>query len=772
MARLLLIAAALTLVPSIVGAQAIPDLPFDSRQFRFERVSETHLRLIDEVELHAKDQTWDFFADEIDIYMDSSTLNAVGNVVFTTAESRIAADHVEFNMDDQTAVFYAATGSINLGEDVDRSLFGTQEPDMYFYGEKIERVGPRTYRLTKGAFTSCIQPTPRWQVVASSLTLNLDDYALLRNAVIEVKGVPIFYLPVMYYPIQQDGRATGFLMPTYGASTYRGTSLSNAFFWAITRSQDATVFHDLFAQTGQGVGGEYRYTRGAGSEGYARTYFLEERESEISFGGGKRRLPARRSYDLRGRATQRITDGWNARGQVNYFSDITVQQTYHNNVYDASSRERNISGNVAGRVGAYEISGTYDLNETFFGDSDSALWGAGPRVSFGQGKTEVLGFPFYFSFDSEYTQLLSVRKFREDGQRLSIDSGLQRMDVNPVLQIPFTRWPFLTIDSTIQWRGTYWTESLELESQDQIQTGIGRTFIELQSRATGPSFVKIWDTPDSSYSERMKHVIEPWSSIRRVSAINNFDRIVPLEGIDSIVGNVTQISYGLDTRLYAKRLFGNRQSVSSEILSASVMQSYYTDARAAAFDRSFRTSFNNTPPTNYSPVSLIVRAEPTDGIGGTLRAEYDAQFMAIRTIGAEGTYEYGGWLETRGGWSQRRFIEELPGFDDPSRLDHYINGFTAVRSPGNTIGGVYLFNYDILLNRYLQQRIMVYYNAQCCGVSVEYQTYNFEGLGLRAPIPQDRRFNLSFTLAGLGTFANMFGAFGGGTPGGPGGVYR
>jgi hypothetical protein len=30
-------------------------------------------------------------------------------------------------------------------------------------------------------------------------------------------------------------------------------------------------------------------------------------------------------------------------------------------------------------------------------------------------------------------------------------------------------------------------------------------------------------------------------------------------------------------------------------------------------------------------------------------------------------------------------------------------------------------------------------------------------------VPQDRRFNLSFTLAGIGTFSNFLGAFGGKT---------
>ena len=56
--------------------------------------------------------------------------------------------------------------------------------------------------------------------------------------------MPVFYLPVFYYPIHKEDRATGFLIPIYGSSTIRGQTLSNAFFWAINRSQDATLYHD------------------------------------------------------------------------------------------------------------------------------------------------------------------------------------------------------------------------------------------------------------------------------------------------------------------------------------------------------------------------------------------------------------------------------------------------------------------------------------------------------------------------------------------------
>ena len=56
-----------------------------------------------------------------------------------------------------------------------------------------------------------------------------------------------------------------------------GQSFSNAFFWAISRSQDATIVHDWFSKTGQQVGGEYRYVVSGGSQGNARLSFLDEK---------------------------------------------------------------------------------------------------------------------------------------------------------------------------------------------------------------------------------------------------------------------------------------------------------------------------------------------------------------------------------------------------------------------------------------------------------------------------------------------------------------
>src|SRR5207237_4077444 len=155
-----------------------------------------------------------------------------------------------------------------------------------------------------------------------------------------VKGVPMFYLPILYYPIQKGQRATGFLLPTYGTSTVRGQSISNAFFWAINRSQDATFFHDWFTRTGTGEGSEYRYIAGLQSAGNVRLYRFQQHESQFTQSGTTTTLPAKTSYEFTGAVTQALGGNARARMRLDYFSDVLTQQLYHHNIDDASRRRR------------------------------------------------------------------------------------------------------------------------------------------------------------------------------------------------------------------------------------------------------------------------------------------------------------------------------------------------------------------------------------------------------------------------------------------------
>ena len=74
--------------------------------------------------------------------------------------------------------------------------------------------------------------------------------------------------------------------------------------------------------------------------------------------------------------------------------------------------------------------------------------------------------------------------------------------------------------------------------------------------------------------------------------------------------------------------------------------------------------------------------------------------------------------------------------------------------------GTYSINWDIAGAGILSQSVGGTYLAQCCGIQVDFQKYRYPVANPNFPIPSDRRFNVSFVLAGLGTFSNFFGALG------------
>ena len=694
-----------------------------------------------------------FSADYIEVDSAADSIRARGHVVFVSGGNRISADRMEFDTKTRTGIFFNAFGTATLGERAeDRSLFGTQEPDAYFWGDELRKLGPKKYRIVRGGFTTCVQPTPRWEITSGSVTLNLDDYALLRNSVFRVKGVPLMYLPLFYYPIQEDDRATGFLLPTYGASTIGGQSISNAFFWAIGRSHDATAYHTWLSKTGQSYGGEYRYVVGPGAQGNARMNFVDEHEASYRLPDGTERqtLP-RRSYSIAGDLSQPLPLRMRARGSVDYFSSIATQQKYQQNIHQMTNRTRRFGANVSGAWGTYVLNATFDRNDIFYNESTLTTTGSLPRVSISRGERPIGRTPLYFGVSGESASIL--RSTTTDDVKTQ-DMGLTRLEMAPVLRVPFRRWSFLTVNSSLSWRATYWTESLDPRGM-QISEGIGRRYFDLQSRITGPVFNRVWNTPGNGYAEKFKHVIEPTLTIQRVTAIDEFDRIVKLDGGDYQKGKLTRYVYGVSNRLYAKK------GASREIASVTVSQSYYTDADAAQYDRLYQSSFSGRARTHFTPVALYARTSPTDRLQADFRTEWDPTVHTLRTLAASGTYSQGDWLTTSAGWSQRRFIKELPGFDNPASADHYLNAAANIRGFRNHLGGTYAFNYDLRRDRFLQQRFTAYYNAQCCGIGVEYQTYNLTGTFTNIGVPQDRRFNLSFTLAGIGTFSNLFGAFGG-----------
>jgi LPS-assembly protein len=728
------------------------------------------------------------YADEAWLYQDYDLFLALGNVVFRQGKNQISANYAEFNTKTNLGTFYNASGIATIQPPKQTPQPGSiaipqmtgQENVVFFFGEQIEKIGPRKYHITNGAMTTCFQPTPRWDLSASTITLHVDDYTFMKNAVLTAKGVPLLYLPIMYYPTKHGDRATGFLIPTLGFSSLRGTSLHNAFFWAINRSQDATFFHDYFSKTGQGYGSEYRYNYGRGTDGDIRAYFLDQHEATYTDSvGGVNTVPANNSFELRGGANQALPFNMRARFNANYFSSIQTSQTFNTNIYDASRNSRSLGANVTGTFGSYSMNATADRNETFYPASDSenpnlrgsTLYGNGPRINISRNEKPLFGSDVYFSVGGEFANIIrDSRTLDGDIVTDETDLSLSRFDVRPQIRYPFKKWAWLTANSTVSWRDTEYSKSAFIDPDTGVQrtdklsdAGVSRRYYTLMTNIVGPVFTRVWDTPDNGYAEKFKHSIEPYLTIQYTSSIDNFNLIPVSDGVDYAVPGTTY-TYGLNNRFYAKRkLVPGQPGQSREIFDVELSQSYYNNPLASQFDPRYSNSVNGqAAPTNFSPIALSVRGVPTSDISATMRAEFDARYHALRTISANGTYSWTGRVQTTVGWTKYGYIPELTGtvFADPNNLYQTLNATTNVHTINNHVGTIYNFSYDLLHSTLVQQQISAFYNAQCCGLAFQYQAYNY-GNGSGVAVAADHRFFLTFTLAGLGNFSPFNGALGG-----------
>jgi LPS-assembly protein len=744
--------------PGFAAAQ-ITDIPgFDRVLAQIqERLAGNRYLLREAVEMEQGDMK--FYADYVEYFGDTNRLVATGNVLVIETDHQIAADRADFNAKTRLGIFYNARGFAALGATEDVSTFGTLDPDVQFYGETLEKTGEDTYIITNGGFTSCAQANPRWEMTSGSLKLRVDHYALLRNMLLKVKGVPALYLPVMYYPLSKDNRNTGFLMPSYGSSTVKGQTISNAFFWAINRSQDATFLHDWYSTTGQSIAGEYRYVS-LGGTGNLRSDFLNEHPIQyVAVDGDEVNQPGRRSFRVNGNMSQRLGGRWYTQGQADYSSDLTVDQLYSTDITRASRRNRSFGGSVSGTTKGVRISGRYDRNEYFAENGTSSLRSNSPRVSLVRPDRLIGRLPVYASLNSEVV-VLQQRQYNKD-HVVRDNDDINRLDLIPALRFPFNKLPFLTFNTALQFRNTFWSDSLTLgpdDNFDRVTAPISRRFLEMSADMNGPTLVRIWDAPKSKYAQRFRHSIEPFTQVLYRTSIDNYNFIPKLESSDFIVGNATSYTYGLHTRFYAKRTVDGPRAIPREVVSATIRQTYNTDARSILSDAEARQR-NAIPDSHYTPVSLTVRTTPFNGVNGTFRTNFDGRHSRFRNFSADGSWEHTN-ISLLAGWSQVRFRPNSRG-ENVARLTHFLNSNATIRFRQNRYGIVHNFNWDVHDQSILQQRIAGYYNAQCCGFSAEYQMFDLTRLGSNSPVPQDSRFHFSVTLGGIGNVSNIFGGLSG-----------
>lgn len=743
--------------PAVAPAAAV-EPPVDPGELRvrsesYEQVAKGHFEARGLVDLRLG--LTRIQADKADVYEDPQPdgsvkrrLVAEGNVVFIRGEERLSGDRVE--MDESGRGFF-------------ENAVGFVEPGVFVEGRRIERVDDDTYRVEGGKFTSCGQANPRWSFTATNARVEVDDKVWAKNSVLKVKGIPVFYAPYIYFPIRKDGRSTGFLFPHFGYSSYRGVNLGTGFFWAMGRSLDQTFYADNYSKVGYGFGHELRYTEQSPSRGTFRTYLFEYKGSpEVTDPDTGEIIteasPPATDYDIDWNALQILPGGVRATVNVRKYSNLTFNQRFQDNFNRATNRTEHWSAALEKDLKLAVLSASMDTTSTYFGTDYRRINGQLPGLS-------LRRFPRQVGWGGVVFGLTANADRLQYGDIEGVDHWA-RYDLAPTVSRPF-RLSFLEFNPSVGYRYTRYGSSYGLDEQDQnaiVGPPLDRSFFETQVEMRGPYFSRVFDTPGFGYSERFKHTIGPEVSWMYRTRVEDFNSIPKFDGNDYFLGT-DQISYSLVQRFYAKRRGPTGKAMPYEFFSWRLGQTYYVQIAdgQSNFDPNYSSSVFGPgfKPEHLSPLLSKMKLKPTQEFSVDFNVEYDVNFKQVRRSSVLANLN-APRISLNAGWSRAvRLAEEA--------AERLVRAHTLRGSASFEIFPKRLFlegstDYDILNKILWQMRGQLRYAVQCCGFTVEYIQYDWNGRN-----EKQWRFNLE--LANVGSIGN-FNGVGVNTNQGVGGGYR
>ncbi len=131
--------------------------------------------------------------------------------------------------------------------------------------DSITRYGDGTVRIRDGVYTRCEPGNDSWTINGSEILLRPETgLGSARNSTLRIAGVPVLYVPYIYFPINNE-RHSGFLAPSLGQTTTSGIELSVPYYFNLAPQYDDTLTPRFLSKRGVMLENEFRYLHESGS---------------------------------------------------------------------------------------------------------------------------------------------------------------------------------------------------------------------------------------------------------------------------------------------------------------------------------------------------------------------------------------------------------------------------------------------------------------------------------------------------------------------------
>jgi len=731
-------------------------------------------------EVEIKFQDYTLHADSVTYDSDSGDVSAEGHLTLEggARDLHLSASHGTFNLQSQTGRFYDVAGTTGARFKGRNAILTSSSP-LVFSGKLVEKTGDDVYVIHDGTVTSCELPHPKWTFSAGKIIVDLGGSARVYNTIFRVKGVPILYLPYASHPVEKLRRQSGFLVPTFGTSSRKGTIVGDSFFWAINRSADATIGAEYFSKRGWSLRDNFRL-RGSENSYVNFDYF------GVLDRGTKTLPPDQGGEDIKLNGETIFPHDFRGVASLNYLSSFVFRAAFTDNFSQAVNSEVKsvafLSKTIQG-VSLNAFASRYqNFQSTQPGDLVTIFHAPGFEVSSVDQRLGIT--PVYWAFDA------AAEGLRRTEPGFDTPNLVGRFDIQPDVSLPlfYHGWTFRP---DIAPQDTFYSETrvpstaIGVAVQDTVNRRALTTSFEIRP----PTLGKVFDR--TLAGRKIKHTVEARATYKYTNGIDNFSSIIRFD-IRDLLSNTNEVEYGLTQRLYFKKAGescaesapetpadstqeGNPAAAAlestqaaactptgNEVISWEVKQKYFLapDFGNAVIDgrRNVLTTTADfagiaflTDPRRFAPIVSRLRART--GVNSDLQWEldYDTKKGRINASTAFGTMHFGKFFVQ----GSHAFLV-VPGelfVSNPIPGPDQFNQFRALLGYGSPVkrglSGAVSAGVDSTFRLLQYGSAQSSYNWDCCGLSFEYRRF---ALGA---VRNENSYRFAFTLANIGTFGNL-----------------
>jgi LPS-assembly protein len=635
-------------------------------------------------------------SDHAQLNKATKELVAWGNVLLREAEDVLECERLEVNLDTR------------LGKVYNARLF-LKDQNFHVSGREAEKLGENHYRIRDGSFTTCDATRPPWKFAVKELDVTLKGYGKAKGPLFYFENIPVLYFPIGYFSLRTE-RETGFLIPRVGYSGTHGFETKNAFFWAISKDMDATLYFDYLGDRGFKEGLEYRYAFTNETKGKANVYFIDDKDF-----GEKR-------YAVFLQHAQKLPYDFYLKANINHVSDHQYTRDFDEDLPEGAKIDARSKGYLRSVLFGGKNWDQFSLlaETTVFNDltkeSNDETVQSLPQINFYAHPQGLFKTPLFYDVASSYTHF-----WREKGVEA------HRGDFSPRVSYPFRLFNVLKLDPNIGFRETVYQTSND--PTHQLQGWKTRETFE-GGVEMSTEFYKVYDgAPISKISNLYKvakwmHTVEPtigYSYSPRVRQSN-----LPLFDEVDRIPYTNQVTYGITQRLIGKPQKEGIHSGPYEYGKLMISQSYslgdpFIDTKGE------RRSFSN------------INAEFWWNFGPYISAQSEAQFNPF-----EGRFD------------RLNLIMNVKDRRNDLFQVQYLNTRGSIKevnfdSRVKMIGPIYLYGgmrYNILDNTKVENIYGAEYQAQCWTVALTLEDINRSPDGTQR---KELKYQLFFTLKGIGS---------------------